>query len=54
MSSTGFYSPELRVQVLTLWAIQMQPEQISSALDIPADTVRAIIQKGKERGYNPQ
>jgi hypothetical protein len=48
-----YHSPELRVQVLTLWALKIQSPDIGRWLDLPNQTVRNIIKKGKDRGYNP-
>lgn len=53
MPVNGFHTTELRVQVLTLWAVQYKTEQIANILDLPPRTVLNIIKKGKDRGYRP-
>lgn len=53
MPVTGFHSTELRVQVLTLWGVKFSAKQISDLLDLPILTVRNLIKKGQDRGFNP-
>jgi len=54
MPATGFYPREIRVQILTLWAMEVGIPEISSLLDIPNRTISAIIKKAKDRGYKPK
>ncbi|CBF73616.1 predicted protein [Aspergillus nidulans FGSC A4] len=44
---------ELRVQVLSYWALGIQPPDIAKMLQINVRTIRDMIQKGQDRGYNP-
>jgi transposase len=53
MPCKQFHSTELRAQVLTLWAIGWPNTKISRSLALPPKTVRNMIEKGKDRGYNP-
>jgi hypothetical protein len=49
----AYYSLELQVQVLTLWALKIRSPDIGRWLDLPDRTIRNIIKKGKDRGYDP-
>lgn len=53
MPRGGFHSTELRVQVLTLWALDYRTEQICKLLDLSPRTVQNLVKKGKDRGYRP-
>ncbi|CBF84331.1 hypothetical protein AN2628.2 [Aspergillus nidulans FGSC A4] len=44
---------ELRVQVLSYWALGIQPPDIAKMLQINVRTIWDMIQKGQDRGYNP-
>jgi transposase len=44
---------ELQVQVLSYWALGIQPPDIAKMLQINVRTIWDMIQKGKDRGYNP-
>jgi hypothetical protein len=53
MPCKQYHPLEVRAQVLTLWAIGWPPIMISRSLDIAPRTVRSMIERGKDRGYNP-
>jgi transposase len=44
---------ELRVQVLSYWALRIQPPDIAKMLQINVRMIWDMIQKGQDRGYNP-
>lgn len=54
MPAGGYHSREIRVQVLTLWAVQLPISRICHLLDLPDRTVREMIKKAQNCGYNPE
>lgn len=51
MPASGFYPPELRVQILTLYAIGLRTNIIATYLQVRQRTVQDLIKRAKERGF---
>ncbi|KAJ8198708.1 hypothetical protein LV164_002848 [Aspergillus fumigatus] len=49
----GFHPIELRIQILGLSAFGVDSKEIAAALDAPVRSVQRIIQRAKERGFDP-
>lgn len=49
----GFHPIELRIQILGLSAFGVDSKEIAAALDVPVRSVQRIIQRAKERGFDP-
>ncbi|KAF7170554.1 hypothetical protein CNMCM5623_002961 [Aspergillus felis] len=49
----GYHPIELRIQVLSLSAFGVESKAIAAGLDIPYRSVQKIIQRAKERGFDP-
>jgi transposase len=53
MPASGFHEDGIRVQILTLWAIDWSTKDISQRLGVPPRTIQDLIRKAKDRGYHP-
>jgi transposase len=53
MPKNGYHPIELRIQILGLISWGVEAKDIADKLEVPIRSIRKMIQRAKDRGFNP-